>query len=188
MGEIWRHIQGYEGLYEVSNNGVVRALDRIVFDKNHKHYRKHGKIKIFLPSNGYVRVELYRNCEFKRIFVHRLVGFAFIPNPDNKPFINHKNGIRNDNRVENLKWCTHSENQKYTADVFKKGLTKIHQFTMNGEFIRSYESIKLASGLTGISNAQITTTLRRNHKSAGGYRWEYADPNGFEKYKRRRIK
>ena len=101
--EIWKPIKGYEGLYEISNLGRVKSLN----------YRKTGKEKILKNierSNGYLMVNLYVKGKCKKFSVHRLVAETFIPNPEGKPCIDHINTIRNDNRVENLRWVTHEEN------------------------------------------------------------------------------
>ena len=115
MIEEWRVIEGYEGRYEVSNIGRV---------KNTKHPCKGdepGIMKPFMtfgPSGEYLRLALKNpDGSQNKHPVHRLVAKAFIPNPENKPFINHKNGIRNDNRVINLEWCTASENAKHAIQT-----------------------------------------------------------------------
>lgn len=108
--EIWKPVKGYEGLYEVSNKGNVRSVDRYV--RNDKQYRllKGKPMKTFPNLYGYLKTNLYKNGQRKLHSVHRLVAEAFIPNPSNLPCIDHINTIKTDNRVENLRWCTNKEN------------------------------------------------------------------------------
>ncbi len=101
--ERWKPVPGYEGFYEVSDRGDVRSLKRATTS---------GKVlKLSKTKHGYLKVTLSKNGEHKTAAVHRLVALAFLENPDNKQEVNHKNGIRTDNSLENLEWVTNSENQ-----------------------------------------------------------------------------
>ena len=113
MSEEWRDIKGYEGLYQVSNYGRVRSVARIVTWKNNQIKSYKSRIMKIRQKNGYCTVSLYKNFNSKDIRVHRLVGEAFIPNPDNLPFINHIDENKQNNRVENLEWCTRQYNNNY---------------------------------------------------------------------------
>ena len=107
--EIWKDIPEYEGLYQVSNLGRVKNL-------NNYHSKKETFVKPYKSPRGYLKISLSKNRTRKYFLAHRLVAFAFIENVENKPFINHINGIKDDNRVENLEWCTNEENKNHALN------------------------------------------------------------------------
>ena len=115
MQEIWKDIEGYEGLYQVSNKGRVKSLSRLVVRVGKPNYITKEKILKCseLKGTGYPAVSLGSNNNFKSMLVHRLVAQAFIPNPDNLPCVNHKDETRNNNDVRNLEWCTQKYNCNY---------------------------------------------------------------------------
>lgn len=108
--EIWKDIAGYEGLYQVSNMGRVKSLQKERSNGKSFYITDEKILKATKDKEGYENVFLYKNKKFKVCKVHRLVAIAFIYNPKNKPEVDHINTIRNDNRVENLRWVTRSEN------------------------------------------------------------------------------
>lgn len=112
MEEIWVDIKGYEGFYQVSNQGRVKSLERRVKNNNNDEMRtiKERILKIHIDKKGYYRVDLCKNGNKKQYLVHRLVAIAFIPNPDNLPQIDHIDTNRLNNVWTNLKWCTNKEN------------------------------------------------------------------------------
>lgn len=117
MTEEWKDIKGYEGLYQVSNLGRVKSLDRYITKSNGVVQFKKGIIKTpKVNSDEYHTVTLSKNGRNKTIGIHILVAQHFIPNPENKLEVNHKDFDRKNNSVNNLEWCTHQENIKYSAD------------------------------------------------------------------------
>lgn len=112
MEEIWKDIKGYEGLYQVSNLGNVKSF----YNSNIR------LLKAGINSNKYFYVGLIKDKKRTFILIHRLVAITFIPNTEKKPFVNHINGIKKDNRVENLEWCTQQENVKHSWNI---GTSKI---------------------------------------------------------------
>lgn len=112
----WKPIKNYETLYEVSDFGEVRSLDREI-DANINHVKRRiikGRIlKQNTKKNGYKTVDLSQNKKVKTVLVHRLVAEAFVPNPDNKYFVNHIDSNRSNNKAINLEWVTSSENRKH---------------------------------------------------------------------------
>ena len=123
IAEIWKDVQGYEGLYQVSNLGRVKSLGRfVVRPLSQKGYRWKAE-KILKPRKnhyGYLRFNLYKDGKRKTISVHRLVAIAFIPNPENKPQIDHINADKTNNTVNNLRWVTCKENINNPLTLAKK--------------------------------------------------------------------
>jgi hypothetical protein len=111
--ETWRDIEGYEGSYQVSDLGRVRSLDR---KSANGHKLKGMARKLTVDKDGYHVVGLTRDRVMKHLKVHRLVAQAFIPNPDNKPEVNHINGFKTDNRASELEWCTTQGNTAHAID------------------------------------------------------------------------
>ena len=122
---MWNDIKDYEGSYQVSNHGRVKSLKRMRADGKQG---LPGMIMKALPNgNGYRGVALFSNCKAKPHLIHRLVAQSFIPNPHNKKTVNHKNGRRHDNHIDNLEWMTHSENMKHACLVpWNKGIRTMH--------------------------------------------------------------
>lgn len=121
MIEEWRDIEEYEGYYQISNKGRVKSLARSMIMKDGRGKTlKERILKLSYDQDGYVLYGLSKYNKVKTYKAHRLVASYFIPNPDNLPMVNHKNGIKHDNRVENLEWCDAFYNSQHAIDVLKK--------------------------------------------------------------------
>lgn len=118
--EIWKDIPGFEGLYQASNTGKIKSLSRRVWNHQCFMVRKEYIIKDHLLPDGYIQIGLTKpNEKQTRYYIHRLIALAWIPNPNNKPFVNHLDGNKSNNSIENLEWCTKSENVKH---AYRTGL------------------------------------------------------------------
>lgn len=195
MGEIWKDIKGYEGLYQISNMGRVKSLLKVTKFGNRLKVNEEMILKPALGKRGYYVVSLNHNGKSKTFTIHRLIAEAFIPNPQNKEFIDHINTIKTDNRIENLRWVTSKENSnniltlqhssESTSKKWKEGCynnrnnihyRKVQQFDKEGNLIATYDSIIEASEITGVERSSISAVcLGTNPKrhSAGGYIWKH---------------
>ena len=141
--EVWKSVVGYEGLYEVSDQGRIKAFAKTVNrGKCHRSWKEHF-LKYGVDGNGYFRTNLARNGTNKTVKVHRIVAEAFLPNPENLPQVNHKDGNKQNNRVDNLEWCTQSENQKHACAMGLKRndgeFNNGHKLTLEQvEFVRTH--------------------------------------------------
>lgn len=156
MEEIWKDIKGFEGNYQISNLGRVK---NVVSGKLLKPVQN-KKIKYFM-------VALCKNGVYTHKYIHRLIAEAFIPNPNNYPQINHKNEIRTDNSLDNLEWCNNQYNNEYSH-----GKT-IAQFTLQGEFIRTWKSGRRIQRELGYDHSVIGKVCRGKIHTAYGYKWAY---------------
>lgn len=155
--EIWKDIEGYEGLYQVSNLGNV---------KNNKN----KIMKLAKEKNGYLRINLSKNGFKKRMSIHKLVAMTFIPNPNNYPQINHKDENKQNNCVDNLEWCTQIYNINY-GNATKKHSKRVKCI----ETGIIYNSTRDAERKTNIAHNYISKCClkRKYYKTAGGYHWCY---------------
>lgn len=185
--EIWKDIQGYEGLYQVSNYGNVRSLN----------YRHHGGVhnlkQLELPE-GYLFVNLYKNKKAKMFYVHRLVGQAFLENPHNYPEINHIDENKKNCKVNNLEWCSSKYNTNYsrlkhperyftsfngmrTNKKSKYSNLIVNQINEDGILIKQWNNISEIVRELGYHNTAITECCLNKRKRAYGFKWEFADKN-----------
>lgn len=171
--EIWKDIKDLQGLYQISNKGKIRSY--------------FNDFRILTPQvskNGYLRI-IVKN---KHYSIHRLVAETFIPNPQNKPEVNHKDGNKENNCVNNLEWVTRSENQIHSYRILKNipsmknhfknnhvASKTIYQFDKHNNLIKKWDSIIEATNTLNICACNITDCAKGNRKTAGGYIWRYAN-------------
>lgn len=167
--EIWKDIPGYEGKYQVSNLGNVKSI-------NYKQTGREGLLTPVDTANGYCGVNLRDKISHKKLVnVHRLVGTLFVPNPENKPQINHINGDKRDNRADNLEWCTASENQNHSLGIGLRHTRKVLQYDKEGNFIKEWDSVKSATEAMACTKMSIIRCCQGKNKSCMGYIWKYKE-------------
>ncbi len=186
MTEQWRTAvydgEVYEGLYKVSNLGRILSL-------NYNHTGKPGLMNPFENTNGYFQVGFWKNGEYKKCLVHRLVVEAFLDNPENKPEVNHKDEDKTNNFVflnedgsvdkekSNLEWVWHIDNINHgtrTERVAKALSKKVIQLSLSGEFIKEWESTA-ECGRNGFNQGHVAECCRGERKTHKGFLWMYAD-------------
>lgn len=169
FNETWKPVKGFEGLYEVSNMGNVRSLDRYVMYSNRYCLLKGKPRKAYLTSKGYLITNLSKNGQVKTYFIHRLVAEAFNPNPNDLPFVDHINTIRDDNRVENLRWCSQKENSNNPLTIehiISQKNKSVYYIDEQGKRI-SFKSMTEAARKIGCSSSTITRALKENRPIHG---------------------
>lgn len=172
MEEVWKDIEGYEGLYQVSNLGNVKSL-------NYQGVSREKILKPFINSDGYKRVMLYKNKTIKRLSVHRLVAQAFIENPNNYSCVNHKDENNQNNVVSNLEWCTYKYNNNFgtrNARIVKALSKQVYQYSKDGELIAVWESTNEA-GRNGYNQGSVVSCCNGKLKTHKGYIWSYESLN-----------
>lgn len=161
----WRPIAGYEGLYEVSDDGQVRS-------------RKTGHCRAIKPKankyTGYLAVNLRKNGSCITRTVHRLVAEAFLPNPDGLQYVNHIDEDKTNNRVENLEWCTPSYNNHFSSYKRRK---RVVVYSVEGDLLATFESESIAASLLGVSKSTVSQALTGAHQTCSGlvFKFERGD-------------
>lgn len=201
----WKDIKGYEGYYQISRDGIVKSLERTVKQgKTIRHEREKIK-KIHKNQYGYPCVTLCKDRKSRSLLIHRILAIAFIPNPDNKPYVDHINTDKEDYRLENLRWVTSKENANneitlkhcrenlYIPEVQRRIiLTKkkrnddfvgkprtVFQFTIDGVFVAEYDTIAEAARATNGSPICIKRVCDKKQTTAMGYIWSYSRDGFF---------
>ncbi len=179
--EVWKDVQGYEGLYQVSSLCRVKTLEKKIRIWNGYRTQKERILCGILQHSGYVHIGLWRNRECKQSRLHRLVAAAFCPNDDpvNKTQVNHINENKQDNRACNLEWVTPKQNTNYGGAIARRlyGREKAVQcLSKSGEFIQRFISQAEANAFCGVSrkDGHIAACCNGKQKTAYGYRWQYA--------------
>jgi hypothetical protein len=177
--EKWKAVVGYEGLYEVSDEGNVRSVDRVVGTR----HLKGRSMKLKKDKYGYLTVGLCMNGRHKYLKIHRLVALAHIPNENDKPHVNHLDEIKHHNHVDNLSWCTPKENANHGTGIARhsearknhKAMSKpVEQLTLDGELVASYPSMSEAVR-SGFDLSRIWCCCNGQRNKHKNFRWRYAD-------------
>lgn len=193
--EIWKPIKGYEGYYEISNKSRVKSVERQV---NHHYGTRIVNEKIlegYIGKRGYLEITLRKGAIRRRFYIHRLVMEYFVPNPENKPCIDHIDGNKLNNQINNLRWVTYKENTNnpitlkrirsvtHSAASVKKRIATnkkrgnrsapktIYQYQKDGKLIARYDSLSAASRATGIQLNSIWLVVDKLHLTAGDCVW-----------------
>lgn len=176
--EKWKKIKNWD-IYEISNCGNVRSISRK--DKVNR-IKTNRLLKKNINNFGYEYVSFYYNGKSQKKLVHRLVAEAFLPKSEEKNIINHKDGNKLNNCVDNLEWCTQKENIIHSWNnklSHRTRCKKIRQYDLKNNFIKEYNAVMDAERETKINNSKIVACCKNHYgrKSAGGYIWRYADEN-----------
>ena len=187
--ETWKDIRGYEGYYQVSNKGRIRSLNRTIVDSRGIKFNKKGKLlSTHKGENGYVYVSLKKNNKTRTFTVHRLVAIYFVPNLLNLPIVNHKDEDKENNKAENLEWCTYEYNNSYGTKIArgmenrdnsyiaarnKKVLSKkVFQYDFDDNLIKIWASTRECQR-NGFSQSCVAACCRGEYKQHKGYKWSY---------------
>lgn len=184
----WRWVNNISGWYLINNIGVIKYTTKIIpTGTRFFQIRKTKIMKTTITVKGYVRATLRYKGEYVKFSVHRLVAISFIPNPENKPEVNHKDMVRWNNNYLNLEWATTLENQHHAHESNKKrevfapmrGKTKsdkigkpVGQYNLEGKLIKRFNSYSEASRETRVNPTCIAECIKGFHKTSGGFIWK----------------
>ncbi len=175
MQEEWKGIRGYEGIYEVSSFGRIRSVSRIEKDSLGREKPVTGKIlSPYILNSGYKGIRL-RNKSF---LVHRIVALAFVPNPEGKPQVNHKDENKLNNCANNLEWLTKHENEHYGTAIQRRAANqskKVYQYSLEGKLVKIWKST-VECKKNGFNRTAIWFCCTGKHSQHKGYKWSYEPP------------
>lgn len=191
MEEIWKDIKDYEGSYQCSNMGRIRSLDRFVFEHSGKSQFRRGQIIIQRqnPSNGYYQFALNKNGNRKVVYTHIIVAQTFIDNPDIEKYkyVNHIDGNTANNRVDNLEWCTASENNLHSYRELHRKISDegaspkiVYIIDTKNKTMQYFSSITETSKNIDLSCTQINRYIHSNRKWKGRYIFVSDSDKGVE--------
>ena len=178
--ETWKPVVGYEGYYEVSDQGNLRSVDRVETMKNGRTRRKRGRLlkQIWYDGKKHYRgAMLCKDGKHKRLSIHRLVAEAFVSNPDMLPEVNHKDENKLNNRADNLEWCDRKHNNTYGTAKLRAAVTQgkpVLQLDLDGNIINAWPSEGLAAEFTSASQSGISACCNGICKTSGGFGWRFA--------------
>lgn len=171
---LWKEVNGYEGLYLVSDEGQIYSLPRKVSNKRGNYVRKGRLLKPGLRGKAGMQYEfviLNNGVSSKHESVHRIVAMAFVDNPHSYGVVNHIDHNTRNNKASNLEWCTQQYNNEYGHNK------SVKQYDTEGNLLAEYKSITIASNMSGIKRTAINNCLKGWSKTAGGYIWKYSNIN-----------
>lgn len=192
MEEIWKDIKEYEGLYQCSNYGNIRSLDRYIYERSGKKQFRKGQIIIpRINKNGYLQFALNKESKRKMVYVHVIVATTFIENPNKFKTVNHKDGNKLNNNIENLEWCSYSENNLHAyKSLNKKPATDganpkaVYMIDTVNKTLEYFESITDTSHSIDLSHTQINRYIHSNKKWKGRYIFLTDNEKGVEDIER----
>lgn len=193
--EIWKPIKGYEGLFEISNKGRVKSLEKYVSQGTFLRHVPEHILSVYINAYGYPCISLRKKGKKQNKLIHRLLMEAFVPNPENKPDVDHLNGDKMDFRLENLKWVSPKENMnnpntiKKLKDSFsrqevvdkrmetnrlqnaKNAPRRVFAYSLDGYLLGEFKSLSEASRSTGATLRGIKIALDNSSKTSAGFLW-----------------